>query len=351
VTTMQQARAITADGRAIGAKSGGFSLEIYPGPDTFTVEAKGLGDGLGFANADQFVRSLPAEAVAHQVVHTAGGERRTLVVTAAGFGQAVLQRATCPITNEQVRVHIGRFLDWISHEVLPLLRDAAGASMTVPVPNRPTLTATELASALVLRQGWGWGRNELGRRLHAAGVLGTEGTPTEPWRDSFFCDREGWALRIDALPALEGHLAASRRTRSSSTNGGLGVRPRVPDVVWCAPNAETGTAATEADSQAALIDDLMRHLPGPDGSGPPLGITWRTGKATGTSIWREHLPGFHREIRPDAGWGDPQFRRKLAARVWSLLEFGQSLDLHAPVTSRVVYDFLISVAYDCETQS
>jgi len=337
----------------IAARTAEFSLEIYPSHQTFAVGAAGLSDGLGFAEVSDLIATLPPETVHSGFSRAAAGQGSTPVVDETGFRHAIGQRTASPIADEQEWLHIRRFVEWVDGEVIPLLGEATGASIARCAASRPTMTAAEVASALFLRHGWDWGRNELGHRLHSTGVLGADGAPTAQWRDAYFRAQGGWALLADALPRLEDHLAGSSLAPPAPrflSAKGPAMHPLIPDISWRAPNAEP-EPPSEDDERAALIDDLMRHLPGPDGSGPQLGIIWRAGKATGDSIWREHLPGFHREIRCNAGCGDLQFRRKLASRVWNLLEFGHTVDLPAAVTSRIVYDFLVSVAYDCETRS
>jgi hypothetical protein len=107
----------------------------------------------------------------------------------------------------------------------------------------------------------------------------------------------------------------------------------------------------ENDDAWHLIDHLMRGLPGPDGYSAPLGITWHAGQVTGAPFWRKHLADFRQPIRHNTDYGSLSLRSALGLKVARLHTIGEQMELGRGLVSRIVYDFLVSVVYACETWS
>lgn len=101
-----------------------FSLDFIPDGDSFKVAASGLARALGFREAYDLLRSVPAAEKGSELVRTPGGEQRVLTVTEAGFYRALGQRQTARIRNSEVRAAVERFQAWVYGEVLPSLRRA-----------------------------------------------------------------------------------------------------------------------------------------------------------------------------------------------------------------------------------
>lgn len=113
----------------------GFSLDLIPDGDSFKVAASGLARALGFREAYDLLRSVPAAEKGSELVRTPGGEQRVLTVTEAGFYRALGQRQVSRIRNPQVRELVARFQAWVYGEVLPALRrgDAQAPALQIGV--------------------------------------------------------------------------------------------------------------------------------------------------------------------------------------------------------------------------
>jgi hypothetical protein len=107
----------------------------------------------------------------------------------------------------------------------------------------------------------------------------------------------------------------------------------------------------ENDDAWHLIDHLMRGLPGPDGYSAPLGINWHAGQVTGAPFWRKHLGDFRQPIRHNTDCSSLALRSALGLKVARLHAIGEQMELGRGLVSRIVYDFLVSVVYACETRS
>jgi anti-repressor protein len=102
--------------------NGEFQLHVTPNGDSFRVAAPGLARALGFHEARDLVRALPADEKGSEVIPTPGGGQLVWFVTEAGFYRVLAQRQTTRIKDGEVRAQAARFQDWVFRGVLPAIR-------------------------------------------------------------------------------------------------------------------------------------------------------------------------------------------------------------------------------------
>lgn len=111
-----------------------LSVETHP-EDGFRVEAPGLARALGFREAFDLLRTIPAEEKGSELVRTPGGDQQLGYLTEAGFYRALGQRQASRIKDELIRGKVERFQSWVYGEVLPTIRKTGSYTVTAaPVP-------------------------------------------------------------------------------------------------------------------------------------------------------------------------------------------------------------------------
>lgn len=102
-----------------------FRLEITPdGAGSFRVQAPAVARQLGFREAHDLLRSIPAAEKGSELSRTPNGGQAATVsyLTEAGFYRALGQRQAARIVDPSARAFVERFQSWVFGEVLPKLR-------------------------------------------------------------------------------------------------------------------------------------------------------------------------------------------------------------------------------------
>ncbi len=187
--------------------NGEFELRVLQDGDSFTVEAPGLARALGFREAYDLVRSLPAAEKGSEIIRTLGGDQRVWYLTETGFYRAIGRRYPARIKDPEIRASVERFQDWVYGEVLPSIR-RTGSYTARPVPlgidAAPPDVYTYPEVCALLRQHFGinLGVVELTRNLRAGGVLRQDGAPTAKWRLLFHFTGSAWNIHRHAVPQI-----------------------------------------------------------------------------------------------------------------------------------------------------
>lgn len=196
--------------------NGEFSLEIPKTEDSFTVAAPGLARALGFREAYDMIRHLPADekgSVSDRTPSVSGSD--PTFVTEAGFYRIVGQRQVRRIKDDGMREAVGRFQDWVFKVVLPGIRRTGGyvgsnARHVEPQPRNSmekfyepnTYTWEEVTALIHQRTGIPLTVNELTRMLRTGGVLKQTGAPTKKYRHLFWFTGSSWNVHPHVIPEL-----------------------------------------------------------------------------------------------------------------------------------------------------
>lgn len=124
-----------------------FELRITSEGDSFIVEAPGLSRNLGFSEARDMVRALPAEEKRRVGDSSDPHDQWVWHVTEAGFYRAIGQRQAARVKDMAVREQVIRFQNWVYREVLPQIRKT-GSYSVAPAKALPDLTSPEGVLAL-----------------------------------------------------------------------------------------------------------------------------------------------------------------------------------------------------------
>lgn len=120
--------------------------------DDLWVAAPDVAAILGHRMASDMTRSLDDDVKGTRLVRTPGGEQETTVLTEAGLYQAIMQRQSGRIPDEQVRERIRRFQRWVTHEVLPAIRKTGSYSTAPALPQSYADALRELAATVEQRE-------------------------------------------------------------------------------------------------------------------------------------------------------------------------------------------------------
>lgn len=126
--------------------NGEFRLEFQPdGAGGFLVDAPTVARQLGFREAHDLLRNIPAGEKGSALARTPNGGQRTYL-TEAGFYRALGQRQAARIPDAAARDFVERFQSWVFGDVLPKLRRG---ELVPAAPARPAIPQT-LSEALRL---------------------------------------------------------------------------------------------------------------------------------------------------------------------------------------------------------
>lgn len=129
-----------------------FQLRVTAAGESFRVEAPGLAKALGFHEARDLVRSIPAGEKGSELVPTLGGTQHVWYLTEPGFYRALGQRQTARIKDPGVRDQVVRFQGWVYGDVLPAIRRTGGYQVpqsSVPSTDIATITKRDLAQMII----------------------------------------------------------------------------------------------------------------------------------------------------------------------------------------------------------
>lgn len=107
--------------------SNSFGVQFQTQGDTFVAWADGVAHALGFRDAANLLRGIPAGECGYSLVSSrtpTGGEHEVErpYLTESGFYRALGQRQAARITDEQIRETVIGFQDWVYGDVLPSIR-------------------------------------------------------------------------------------------------------------------------------------------------------------------------------------------------------------------------------------
>ncbi|WP_182065086.1 BRO family protein [Curtobacterium sp. ME12] len=102
---------------------------------------------LGHRDASNMVRSLDADERGTHQTSTPGGTQAITTVTESGFYQAVMQRQTGRM-DEQQAAAIKQFQRWVTHDVLPAIRRTGTYTVQPTPPQSYAEALRELASTV-----------------------------------------------------------------------------------------------------------------------------------------------------------------------------------------------------------
>ena len=99
-----------------------FRLEIEPHEvDGFRVDAPATARQLGYREAHDLLRNIPAGEKGSALARTPNGGQRSYL-TEAGFYRALGQRQASRVSDPEARAFVERFQSWVFGDVLPKLR-------------------------------------------------------------------------------------------------------------------------------------------------------------------------------------------------------------------------------------
>lgn len=81
---------------------------------------------LGYDHTPSMVRNLDAEDKGVRLVHTLGGAQDMTVISEGALFQCIVQRQTGRMTDDRTRGQVRAFQRWVTHEVLPSIRQSGG---------------------------------------------------------------------------------------------------------------------------------------------------------------------------------------------------------------------------------
>lgn len=196
--------------------NGEFRIQVSAAGDSFTVEAPGLAQALGFRDAYRLVESLPEDEKGYTTACTPGGEQRIWHVTEPGFYRAIGQRQVARIKDGAVRSMVSRFQNWVYRDVLPTIRRTGGYALQPVMAFQPvTYTWEEVAAELRQSFGLNYAPAELPRLTRAAGVLKQTGGPRREFEAMFWWTGTRWSVHPGALGVLAYKLTdVERRLRN-----------------------------------------------------------------------------------------------------------------------------------------
>lgn len=104
----------------------GEEVRFYAAGDSVEIVASDLAKQLGYRMASDMTRHLDEDEKGTRLVRTPGGEQEIATVTEAGMYRAIVTRQTGRMTDESRRTTIRAFQRWVTHEVLPMIRQRGG---------------------------------------------------------------------------------------------------------------------------------------------------------------------------------------------------------------------------------
>lgn len=198
--------------------NGEFNLEIVAAGDSFIVKAPGLARSLGFKEARDMLRTIPADEKGSEIAPTPGGDQEMWHVTEPGLYRVIGKRQTTRIKNEEIRDKVDRFQRWVYHDVLPAIRRNgfyAAPGMRAEVADDPFKpdAYTWKETCTVIRQEYRVriGVVDLRRTLMAAGVLNQQFEPKSDFSDCFWWTGTAYLVFRHCVPALWFHYREAKR--------------------------------------------------------------------------------------------------------------------------------------------
>lgn len=104
----------------------GEEIRFFVNGAAIEIAATDLAKQLGHRDAANMTRHLDEDEKGTRVVSTPGGEQEIATVTEAGMYRAIVTRQTGRMTDESRRTAIRAFQRWVTHEVLPAIRQRGG---------------------------------------------------------------------------------------------------------------------------------------------------------------------------------------------------------------------------------
>lgn len=103
---------------------------------------------LGYRDAEKLTRTLDDEEKGTRPIGTHGGTQTMTVISEPGLYKAILQRQTGRMEVEATREFVKRFQRWVTHEVLPTIRQTGGYIHTAEADSDEDI----LAKAVLIAQ-------------------------------------------------------------------------------------------------------------------------------------------------------------------------------------------------------
>ncbi|MBY0440955.1 MAG: hypothetical protein K2Q25_02270 [Mycobacteriaceae bacterium] len=200
-----------------------FEIPVEFEQDGFLAYAVPVAQQLGYRDASDMVRFLPADCVvkrrpsenAGQAVGASArpsekagqsvpastralmrrGAQADWYLMESGFYRAIGQRQISRIPDLEVRARVERFQRWVFHEVLPAIRKRGQYS---PEPFT-TWDRDEVCAQIRQHYGFDFTTATLGRAFRDAGVLKQNGAPKARFRHLFHHTGTAWNLHPHAL--------------------------------------------------------------------------------------------------------------------------------------------------------
>lgn len=204
---------------------------------------------LGYLEAYDMTRSLDDADKGPRPVRTLGGTQTVTVISEGGLFQAVVQRQTGRILDEQQRSRVKRFQRWVTHEVLPSIRKTGAygqqdalAALSDPATLRQLLGSyAERVEALEAGAAAARPKVEVYDRIVDAGdtfgfreaaKLIREGTGASEREVMTLMLRRGWVQRLGTRPAptsigRERGYTTSRMSEWTDRDGVTHVKPEL----------------------------------------------------------------------------------------------------------------------------
>lgn len=104
----------------------GGEVRFYAAGDSIEIVASDLAKQLGYRMASDMTRHLDEDEKGTRLVRTPGGEQEIATVTEAGMYRAIVTRQTGRMADPARRETIRAFQRWVTHEVLPAIRQRGG---------------------------------------------------------------------------------------------------------------------------------------------------------------------------------------------------------------------------------